>query len=188
MWRAVNLVTLIAVLALAGCLGGLPDDPQAEAIAIAAREALGLPVRESRPYWLLRSAPGWQGGHEIRFGGDPQDAAIAGVRVARFSDPAHARAAYARLTPAYVYAVARDRMTGDPNSIDYPQPLAGEEHAVYLFGVKLPPDLEGKITLTGQVTVLRAGRTVILVESIGVHPEQLVPAMAEAVAAAGRIP
>lgn len=187
MRRLVWLSVWCALLALAGCLGGLPADPQAEAIAIAAREAVGLPVRESRPYWLLRAAPGWVGGHEIRYGGEPQDGGIAGFRIARFENEAAAHSAYLRLTPAYIYAVARDRMTGDPWSFTYPVSLAGEENAVYLFNVRMPPDIEGGLQLQGQVTVLRTGRTVILVESIGVHPDHLAPAVAEAAAAAGRV-
>jgi hypothetical protein len=174
------LLPLFAVLAV-GCLGSLRHDATAEAILLAPREVLGLPVRDNRPYWLLRGTPGWRSAHEIRFGGNPSDPAVATVRVARFRDADAARAAYARLTPAYLYAAYRDRMTDEPVPFDYPEPLPGDEVATYLYGVKLPATAPEGATLLGQLTALRAGSAVLLVESIGVEPDQLVPALAELV-------
>ncbi len=174
------LLPLFALLAM-GCLRSLRHDATAEAILLAPREVLGLPVRDNRPYWLLRTSPGWQSAHEIRFGGDPADPAVATVRVARFRDADTAHAAYARLTPAYLYAAYRDRMTDEPVPFEYPEPLPGDEAATYLYSVKLPPPIASDATLMGQLTALRAGSAVFLVESIGVHPEQLVPALAELV-------
>ncbi len=171
------LLSLLAV----GCLGSLRHDATAEAILLAPREVLGLPVRDNRPYWLLRTSPGWRSAHEIRFGGDPSDPAVATVRVARFRDAEAAHTAYARLTPAYLYAAYRDRMTDEPVPFEYPQPLPGDEAATYLYGVKLPATAPEGATLLGQLTALRADSAVLLVESIGVHPEQLVPALAELV-------
>ena len=162
------LLPLFALLAM-GCLRSLRHDATAEAILLAPREVLGLPVRDNRPYWLLRTSPGWQSAHEIRFGGDPADPAVATVRVARFRDADTAHAAY------------RDRMTDEPVLFEYPEPLPGDEAATYLYGVKLPPPIASDATLMGQLTALRAGSAVFLVESIGVHPEQLVPALAELV-------
>lgn len=176
-----SLVPLLLAVLAVGCLGSLRHDATAEAILLAPRDALGLPVRDNRPYWLLRTAPGWRSGHEIRFGGDPADPAVATVRVARFRDAEAAHAAYARLTPTYLYAAYRDRMTDEPVPFEYPQPLPGDEVATYLYGVKLPTTAPAGATLLGQLTALRAGSAVFLVESIGVHPEQLVPALAELV-------
>ncbi|MER3420159.1 MAG: hypothetical protein C4290_06375 [Chloroflexota bacterium] len=103
------------------------------------------------------------------------------MRMARFRDADTAHAAYVRLTPAYLYAAYRDRMTDEPVPFDYPQPLPGDEAATYLYDVKLPAPVPNGATLKGQLTALRAGNAVFLVESIGVRPEQLVPALAELV-------
>jgi hypothetical protein len=172
--RPPYLVPALLALLAVGCLGSLRHDATAEAIVLASRATLGLPVRDNRPYWLLRTSRGWRSAHEIRFGGDPSDPAVATVRVARFRD---ADAAYARLTPAYLYAAYRDRMTDEPVPFDYPQPLPGDEVATYLYGVKLPSTAPAGAMLVGQLTALRAGSVVLLVESIGVHPAQLVPAL-----------
>lgn len=179
--RSYHPVPVLLVILAVGCLGNLRHDAAAEAILLAPREVLGLPVRDNRPYWLLRTSPGWQSAHEIRFGGDPSDPAMATVRVARFHDADAARAAYTHLTPAFLYAVYRDRMTDEPVPFEYPQPLPGDEVATYLYGVKLPATAPAGATLLGQLTALRAGSVVLLVESIGVEPDQLVPTLAELV-------
>lgn len=179
--RVVHLVQALLAILAAGCLGSLRHDAAAEAILLAPREVLGLPVRDNRPYWLLRTSPGWQSAHEIRFGGDPSDPAVATVRVARFRDADAAHDAYARLTPAYLHASYRDRMTDEPVPFDYPQSLPGDEVATYLYGVKLPATAPEGAVLLGQLTAVRAGSAVLLVESIGVDPDRLVPALAELV-------
>ena len=53
--RYVALLLVIALLASGGCLGTLRHDPMAQEIALAPRDALGLPRRDDRRYWLLRS-------------------------------------------------------------------------------------------------------------------------------------
>lgn len=185
MRRLVLPVLAVALLA-GGCLGVLTRDRAAEAIALAPREPLDLPVRDSRPYWLLRTQAGWAGAHEIRFGGNPSDPAVAAVRAVRFDDESAAAGAFAHLTPAYLYLVFRDRMTGEPHPFEYPQPLAGDTVAVWLYGVRLPAE-QHDTELLGQLTAVRAGRVVLLIDSIGVAPDRLVPAVSRLVQTAGRI-
>jgi hypothetical protein len=171
----------------AGCLGGLRHDTASEAVALAPRQTLALPVRENQPHWLLHGQPGWCGAQEVRYGGAGDDPAVAAVRAARFRDDATATQAFSRLTAQHLYLTLRDRIVGPPRPFDYPQPLAGDEVAVMLYDARLPPSLGPDVSLTGQLTVVRAGRVVLLIESIGVHPEQLVPAVMQLTDAAAAL-
>ncbi len=184
--RRLAVCLVLAALAACGCLGVLERDRGAEAIAFAPREPLDLPARESRPYWLLRTEAGWAGAHEVRFGGNLSDPAVAVVRAVRFRDEDAAARAFARLTPAYLYLVFRDRMTWEPRLFDYPEPLPGDAVTVWEYGVRLPSE-QHDAELIGQMTAVRAGRVVLLVESIGVTPDHLVPAVEQLVQAAGRV-
>ncbi len=174
-WCVVVLLA-VAVPLTAGCLGTLPRDPAVEQITRAPGDALHLPLREDRRYWLLRSQPGFVSAHEARFGGDPEDSAVLVVRAVRFDDIPLAARAFARLTPEYIHRVLRDRMTGLPRLFTYPTELPGDESTVSLYGVRLPPEWIG-VQIEGQMTTLRAGRVVLLIESIGVMPDRLVPAL-----------
>ncbi len=179
--RFLGIIGALALIA-GGCLGTLPNDERASATARAAAHSLNLPLREERPHWLLRRQPGWQAAHLVRFGGGDTDPAVATIRTARFSDAAAAAAAFARLTPAYLHQRFRQRMLGEPWPVAYPEPLAGDAVAVLAYRVQLPP-FAGDRELIGQLTVVRAGATVLLIESIGVPPEQVV-AVLEAVTTA----
>jgi hypothetical protein len=185
-WSRPAALLALAALLCAGCLGTLRRDPAAAAAADAPAASLGLPRRDGRPYWLLRSQSGWESAYEVRFGGDTQDPAMAVVRVVRFRTADAAARAFARLTPDYLYTVYRDRMAGPPRPFDYPAPLPGDEVSVTLYPVLLPPGAGDPIY--GQLTALRAGAAVLLVDSIGVHPPQLVAALEALVRAAARLP
>ena len=151
---------------------------------LAPRDVIDLPLHESRPYWLLRSQPGWLSAHEVRYGGDPEDPAVATIRAVRFRDDESAGRAFAHLTPSYLHLLLRDRMTHAPRPFEYPVPLPGDEVAVYEYGVRLPAEIAREVQLSGQMTAVRAGRVVLLIESIGVPPEQLVPTVESLVNAA----
>ena len=185
-WLAPVLLAAAALL-WGGCLGTLRHDPAAEAITLAPHEVLDLPLHERRTYWLLRSQPGWVSAHEVKFGGEEGDPGVATIRAAIFRDADAAGRAFARLTPEYLYLLLRDRMSWAPRPFAYPVPLPGDEVAVTEYGVRLPPELTPHVTLVGQMTAVRAGRVVILVESIGVPPEQLVPAIEALTEAAYRL-
>ena len=125
--RALTVVLFaVAAAVCGGCLGTLRADPAAEATASAAAPELALPEHESQRHWLLRGEPGWCGGHEVRFGGDPEDPAVATVRAVTFRDPGAAARAFDRLTPTYLYSVLRGRMTSLPRPFEYPDQLDGE--------------------------------------------------------------
>ncbi len=188
-WRALTVVLFAAAAAVCGgCLGTLRADPAAEAVALTPEPELALPRHESHRHWLLRGEPGWCGGHEVRFGGDPEDPAVATVRAVTFRDADAAARAFDRLTPAYLYSVLRGRMTSLPRPFEYPERLDGEEVAVLEYDVRLPVIVSPDASILGQLTVIRAARVVVLIESIGVPPEQLVPAVRELVRAANRLP
>ncbi len=171
-----------------GCLGRLTQDRVAAHVAYAPRDVLGLPLHESRPYWLLRTEPGWCGSHEVRFGGDPTDPAVATIRTARFATAEAARQAFAQLTSRYLALLLRDRITWAPRPTDFPVSPRGDQFAVMEYGVRLPPEIPPSVTLTGQLTSLRTGHIVILVESIGVWPEPLSAVLDALLAAAAAAP
>jgi hypothetical protein len=186
--RLLLVLTLIAAAASVACLGTLAADPRAESVAMAPQTEFGLPARDSRRHWLLRGESNWCGGHEVRYGGDPDDGGIAAVRVVLFQDVDAAVAAFNRLTPGYLYNMLRGRILDEPYPITYEQELAGDAVSVNQYEVRLPLVDAPDATLLGQLTSVRAGRAVILVESIGVQPDHLVPAVRELVRAANRIP
>ena len=178
---------VLAVIACA-CLGTLAADRGAEAIVLASAEDLALPLHENASHWLLRGQTGWCGAEEARFGGNPADPAVATVRGVVLRDPEAAARGFARLTPSYLYSLLRGRMNAVPRPTAYPETLSGDAVAVYEYDVRLPLIYSPDFVLLGQLTVVRAGRTVVLVESIGVPPERLVPAVQEMVRAAYRLP
>ena len=186
--RALTVVLFaVAAAVYGGCLGTLRADPAAEAVASTPGPELALPEHESQRHWLLRGEPGWCGGHEVRFGGNPEDPAVAAVRAVTFRDPSAAAHAFDRLTPTYLYSVLRGRMTSLPRPFEYPEQLDGEEVAVLEYNVRLPVITPTDVTILGQLTVIRAARVVVLIESIGVPPQQLVPAVREVTRAANRL-
>ncbi len=185
-WASLVLALVVGVLCT-GCLGVLERDLGAERVALAPRQTLGLPLKESRPYWLLRSQPGWVGSHEVELGGRSDDPKVAAIRVARFRDVEAASHAYEQLTPDYIYLILRKRMASITYPLDYPTPLPGDDVNVMAFDVRLPPDAGEDLRVVGQMTAIRAGAVVLLVESIGVTPQWLVPALTDLTAAAYRV-
>jgi non-ribosomal peptide synthetase component F len=173
----------LAVVVLGGCAGTTRPDPAVEAAALAPRYVLSLPVRARHPIWLLQDTPGWQSGYEVRYGGDADDPAVGTVRALLFRDDGAAARAFDRLTPEYLTRVLNGRLARAPQPITYPEPLPGDEVVVLEYGVWLPPEW-GEAELTAQITAVRASRLVFLIESIGIPPEDFVPAVAEMNAAA----
>ncbi|MER3420642.1 MAG: hypothetical protein C4290_09045 [Chloroflexota bacterium] len=152
------------------------DAPTARAIAESPASALGLPVRQFGTHWLLREAGGWQESYSIIYGGTPADPAFAAVRVGWFHSADAAQRAFTRLTPVYLYRLWYDRMTELPRETVYPLLLPGDTVMVLAYGVRLPPEA-ASTRLEGQLTLVRAARAVIVVDSIGVPPERLAPAI-----------
>lgn len=184
-WAA---AALTLALVAGGCLGTLAADRAAETLVLVPAEDLNLPLHEHHNHWLLRGEPGWCGTEEARYGGNPEDPAVATVRGVVLRDEDDARRGFARLTPAYLYSLLRGRMNGLPRPMTYPEPLDGDDLAVFEYDVRLPLIYSPEFVLSGQLTAFRAGRTVTLIESIGVPPERLVPAVREIVRAAYRLP
>jgi len=137
-----------------------------------------------QPHWLFRDVPRWCAAAEARWGGEPEDPAALTVRAARFRDEVAAARALDKLTPEYLAVAFRDQVVEGPYPLDYPRPLPGDEAKVNEYSVRLPPELTGDIPLMGQHTAVRAGKAVIFADSIGVPPDQLVPAFEAMVQAA----
>ena len=187
-WRSlVAMVLIVTATVFGGCLGTVRRDQVAEGIALAPRTVIDLPMQESRPYWLLRSQPGWLGAHEAQFGGGADDPGVATVRAARFRDVESATNAFAHLTADYIHLLLRDRVKSTLSPFPYPAPLPGDEAAVMAYDVRLPPEVPPDVTIIGQLTAIRAGRVVLFIESIGIPPQQLVSAIAAATSAAYRV-
>lgn len=181
-------VLLLLAFVSWGCLGTLGADRSAETLVLTPADDLNLPVRERHSHWLLRGESGWCGAEEVRYGGDPADPAVATVRTVVLRDTDAAVRGFARLTPAYLYSLLRGRMNGLPRPMVYPERLDGDDLSVLEYDVRLPLIYSPDFVLTGQLTTIRAGRTVTLIESIGAPPERLVPAVREIVRAAYRLP
>jgi hypothetical protein len=187
-WRigAAAAGLLLAAVA-SGCLGTLAADRSAESLALTPSDELALPLHESHSHWLLRGESGWCGAEEVRFGGDPDDPAVATVRSVVLRDHDAAVRGFARLTPAYLHSLLRGRMNAIPRPMAYPEPLDGDDVSVFEYDVRLPLIYSPDFVLIGQLTAVRAGRAVFLIESIGVPPERLVPAVRELVRAGYRL-
>jgi hypothetical protein len=173
---AARLAWALALVLVGSVCAPARDAPIARAIAESPTSALGLPVRQSGTHWLLREAGGWQESYSIVYGGAPADPAFAAVRVGWFRSADAAQRAFTRLTPTYLYRLWYDRMTDPPREAVYPLPLPGDSVVVLVYGVRLPPEA-GPARLEGQITLVRAARAVIMLDSIGVPPERLVPAI-----------
>jgi hypothetical protein len=177
-------VLLAASILAAACLGALPHDRATKEVVEAPGAALELPLHEQRRHWLMRDLPRWCGAAEARWGGNPGDRAFFVARAVRFRDETAAARALDRVTPEYLAIAYHDRIAGGPTPVDYPARLPGDEAKVSEYRVLVPPD-EKDLTLIGQYTAVRSGKAVILTESIGVRPEELVPAFEAMVEAAG---
>jgi hypothetical protein len=180
--RYTRALVALALL-LAGCLGTLHHDDASEQVALAPRESFSLIERGNGVYWLLRGLDGWRGSHEVKFGGGPSDPASATVRVVRFRDITTAGAGFDRLTPAYLLAAYRDQMTGMPTAFRFPGALAGDRTATWRYAPK-PLGMAAGAYIEGQYTAIQAGVFVILIDSVGVAPDRLAPAVTALVGAA----
>jgi len=181
-------VAALLLLCATSCLGTLTESQDAQLVAETPGDELDLPLHDSGKHWLLRGESGWCGAHEALFGGDPHDAAVATVRAAVMRDVDAAARGFERLTGTYIYSLLRSRMNDVPEPVEYPDPLDGDDITVLRYPVRLPPVYAPEFVLMGQMTAVRAGRVVLMIESIGVRPEHLVPAVRELVRAAYRLP
>jgi hypothetical protein len=177
MWWLRNLRVWgpLAGVLFASCTGTPPHDARALAIARAPHDVVGLPLRATRPYWLLRQEPGWLGSAEARYGGGPADETQAFARVARFGDRAASVAAAGRLDPAYFYRLLRHRMTEPPLILRAVHRTSGSQVTMLGYRAGYLPDPASN--LFGRLTIARAGTTVVVVESVGVPDEQLLAAI-----------
>ncbi|HEV2123571.1 MAG TPA: hypothetical protein VGW38_12450 [Chloroflexota bacterium] len=154
-------------LVLSGCLRTLHRNSMAETIALTPRDTLSLPVRDSRPYWLLRSQPGWLGAHEISFGGAPGDGAVVVVRTVLFENDEAASSAFARLTPGYIQLLLRDRIKEEPPPFQALPSSDSDELSVSHYQIPLPTDAGEDFVVSIDMMIARAGRVVLFVESLG---------------------
>lgn len=178
-------ILVAAALHQGGCLGVLTEDRVAARIAMAAAPALPMPSRDSRPHWLLRQAPGWQGAHRTSYGGAAGEA-LTVVRVARFRDIGTAQTAFVHLTADAAYRLWGQRMAAAPAVVRYPFAIPGDAVQTMEYRPRLAPDAPDQGFIV-QLIVLRTGATVIVLESIGVPRDQL-PSVAAALVAAARSP
>jgi hypothetical protein len=169
-WTALAVLLVLAVL-LAGCLDVLADDQETERIAGAAESALPIPLRSSERHWFLRQQPGSVGAHLATYGGDAGEA-LATVRVARFHDIATARAGFVWMSPEHAYRLWGSRMAAPPRPARYQFTIPGDEVRTLEYRPPLPPG-DPNQGLVVQLITLRAGKFVIVIESIGVSREQL---------------
>ena len=176
-------VLLVFAILLAGCLDVLADDQETERIAGAAESALPIPLRSSERHWFLRQQPGFIGAHLATYGGAAGEA-LTTVRVARFRDIADARAGFAWMTPEHAYRLWGHRMAAPPRTVRYQFTFPGDEVRTLEYRPPPPPG-DPNLELVVQLIGLRAGKFVIVIESIGVPREQL-PAVATALVRAVR--
>ena len=180
MWRSLlPTIFLTAALVLSGCLGKLERNSAAERIALTPRDMLNLPVREGRPYWLLRSQPGWLGAHETSYGGAPGDGAVVVVRTVLFQDDAAARSAFAQLTPEYLHLLLRDRIKVEPPPFQVLPPSESDELSVSHYQIPLPAETreDEEFVVFVDMMFARTGRAVLFLESLGLTFEQQVDVM-----------
>lgn len=176
---------LLAALVAAGCLGTLRRHADAASLAGAPEELLDVPARVDRPSWLLRRKPGWEGAHEVEYGGTNADHARTVIQTVVFVDTATAAEAFARLTPEYLRRLRGERMDALPRAVTPSVPLVADEIAVTEYPLKMAPDDPdaGKEMIV-QLITLRAGRVVIVIDSIGYGYKELAPVVAELARAA----
>src|SRR5262249_8373244 len=129
----------------------------------------------------------WCGAHEADLGGDDPGRPVATVRAAVFRDTGAAARAFHRLSPAYLGRALELRVVGTPWPAANPEPLPGEQAAVWGYQARVPAEAGCDVRLYGQFRAVQAGRVVLLVESAGMPQEQLVPAMEAWVAAAASL-
>jgi hypothetical protein len=164
------------LLAATACLGRIPRDRPTETVVLAAGEATDLPLHDKRPHWLMRDLPRWCGAAEARWGGDDGDRAVLTARAVRFRDEVAATRALDRVTPEYLARAFRDRIADGPTPLDFPTPLPGDEAKANEYSVRLPPEFSD-LRLTGQYIAVRSGKAIVVSESIGLPPEELVPVL-----------
>ena len=173
--QALTFAAASALLLVAGCTGTLADDEHADAIARAPRQAFGIPLRDERKYWLLRQQPGWLGSTMVRFGGDPTDETQALVTVSRFRDRAAATAAFARMHPRYIYRIAQDRMTEQPQPVGAFRRPSGITVQIYSYRARYLPDPE--TNSFGRLTVVQLDNAIVLIDSVGITDARLLLAV-----------
>lgn len=175
------------VVVTAACTSWQAYAPAAS-VALAPKATLKLPLHENYRHWLLISESGWCGASVARWGGDDGEPGVVIVRTAVFKDSSSAARAYPKMTADYIYRSLRSEMVRAPWPVEYPQPLPGDKVNVFAYDVRLPPFTGPDFRIYGQITTIHAGRSVFLVESIGVPPEQLVPAISDLTHASSALP
>jgi hypothetical protein len=176
----------MAALLLAGCLDVLAEDHETERIAVAAASALPVPLRSSDRHWFLRQQPGSIGAHLATYGGGEGEP-LTTVRVARFRDIVSARGAFAWLTPEHAFRLWGSRMGAVPRAVRHGFAIPGDEIRTLEYRPPLPPG-GPDLGLTVQLISFRAGKFLIVIESIGVPRDQLSAVAAALVRAAREVP
>ena len=169
-----NLLLILVAVLMVGCGTTPRRTAPVAAIAQAPAAVLALPLREERPGWLLREEAGWCAAHWASFGGGSGDAATLAVHVARFRDAGTAVTGAARLTPAYLTTLVRERMARPPHPVSPVVTFAEGTALLYEYGGQAPPSAMGTAAgaLPVALAVLRSGPVVALLESIGLTPSQ----------------
>ncbi len=183
-WQRLSLL-IAGMLFTNGCLGTLVEDRSADLIAGAAQSVLDMPIRASRPYWLLRQQPNWISTQQIDFGGAALDRGRTSVYVVRFRTTPAAVAAFQRLTPDYFYRLWAERMREAPRPMTDP-PLPPVEQALSLeYRPPLPRnESDTADDAVAQLIALRSGAIVLVIDSIGVDRQHLASAATELIKAA----
>lgn len=184
-WVAGILSTAFGLIA--ACSGWQAYAPAAD-LALAPKATLDLPLNEHYRHWLLLSESGWCGASVARWGGGDNDPGVVVVRAAIFKNAAAAAAAYPKMTPDFILRSLRSEMVRAPWPVAYPEPLPGDRVGVYAYDVRLPPFTDPDFRIYGQITTVQSGRSVFLIESIGVPPDQLVPAIRTLVGTSKALP
>ena len=174
-----------AALLTAACLGRLPHDRATREIVLTPGVMVDLPLHEHRPHWLLRDLPRWCAASEARWGGNAEDRAYLTARAVRFRDAGAAARAIERLTPRYLAVVFRDRILEGPWPVEFPGAQPGDEGRADEYALRISPDENG-LPMIGQYLAVRSGKAVILTESIGLGPDELVSVVRAMVREAGR--
>jgi hypothetical protein len=177
-WRTIGGVLLILALApaLAGCLRSLVHSADAEAVAMGPEGVWPIHASSSRPHWLLRGAPGWEGAHQTGYGLLRGGEAVAVVRAVVFTDEQSAAAAYAKLTPEYLAKSFPSEIALVPwiDPLRTDAPVAQAE--AYTYFIAEAPNWPSPFP--GRLVKIRHGRVVAVVAALGLTDIQLAAGVA----------